>query len=109
MCKLAPDSGEEKGIQGRGNSTNSGLEGAWPGKSGYCRRSGQRPDCRGWGGRAAKEGSSVKEDVTGVRRMCRVFKSMDSGLRFKSHLCHQSNLLFEGAFVSSWVKWLSRW
>lgn len=51
MCEpgLAPDPREEKGIQGGGNSTNSGLEGAWPGKSGCCRRSGQRPDCKGWG------------------------------------------------------------
>lgn len=33
------------------------------------------------GSRAAKEGSSLKEDVIGVRRTCGVIKSMDSGLR----------------------------
>lgn len=84
---LAPDPGEENGVRGRGNSTHNGLEGVCPGKNGrrwvemllcmplwqpcsYYKvgrgRIAKGLECREE--QSSREGSLVKEDMSGVRR-----------------------------------------
>lgn len=74
---LAPDPGEEKGIQGRGNGTHDSLERVCRGKSGWLRVEMLPQRWAGVGlpralnaerSREARDGSLVKEDMIGVRR-----------------------------------------